>query len=162
MTSIFKKEDVEFKTSGKSVKFSVTHNLSQDLGLSFNDALKSWLLFTKEFTAESLCSYIMSKNLELVLAFVEKDYDETQGTLPKLELEFTINDFINPLSNKTEEVMVYYLDDPEELKCLCKHDGIQTIVFMNDLDQWVGNNNIETPLTKALGSAIERQYDKFK
>lgn len=67
------KADVEFKVKGKPIKFSVIHNLPNDFGLSFNNALDNWLERTNTFTAHSLCKYILSKQTGFV-AITENQY----------------------------------------------------------------------------------------
>jgi hypothetical protein len=68
------KSDVKFKVNGKPVSFSIIHNLSETFGLSFNNALDSWLVRTKKHTAKSLVKYINSKQTGCVV-MTEKQYD---------------------------------------------------------------------------------------
>jgi hypothetical protein len=44
-------------------------------GLSFEDAFTNWVYRTKKHTAENLCLYIMSKNLECI-CITEQHYNE--------------------------------------------------------------------------------------
>lgn len=70
----FYKADVKFKVKGKPVQFSVIHNLPDVFGLSFDNALDNWIVRTKEYTAESLCQYIMSKQTDHV-AMTEEQFE---------------------------------------------------------------------------------------
>jgi len=63
------KSDIEFKIDGRLYKFSIIHNLQ-----SINDALDSWLVRTKKYTASQLCKYIMSKD-ESFVAMTEAHYN---------------------------------------------------------------------------------------
>ena len=70
----FIKSDVQFKVDGKQVNFTVIHNLPETFGLSFNNALDSWLARTQKFTAKSLVNYINSKDTGYT-AMTEKQYN---------------------------------------------------------------------------------------
>ena len=67
------KANVQFKVDGKPFQFFIVHNLNEKFGLSFNDAFENWIRRTKEYTAKSLCEYIMSKGKEFV-AMTETQY----------------------------------------------------------------------------------------
>ena len=56
------KSEVQFEANGKPVSFAIIHNLPNVRGLSFDDALNAWLVRTIDYTPESLCEYIRSKN----------------------------------------------------------------------------------------------------
>ena len=56
------KSDVSFEVNGVLVSFSIVHDLPDTPGLSFDDALQNWLARANEFTAESFCKYVLSKN----------------------------------------------------------------------------------------------------
>jgi hypothetical protein len=60
--SKLKKSTVEFNVGTKRVSFNVWHNMPNTLGLSLVDAVNNWAVRTKEYTPESLCKYIASKN----------------------------------------------------------------------------------------------------
>lgn len=60
------KADIEFKVNGKPVSFSVVHNLPSVFGLNISGAVDNWLVRTKEYTADSLCKYVMSKDPSFV------------------------------------------------------------------------------------------------
>lgn len=68
------KSEVKFKIDGKEIQFYIIHNLPNMFGLSFNNALHSWLARTKEFTSNSLVEYIDSKNTGYV-AMTEFEYE---------------------------------------------------------------------------------------
>lgn len=55
---------VQFEVDGIQYKFEIVHNLPDHFGLSLKDALTNWIYRTKEYTVESLCDYINSKNTE--------------------------------------------------------------------------------------------------
>ncbi|HJY23451.1 MAG TPA: hypothetical protein VJ279_11220 [Hanamia sp.] len=57
-----KKYAIEFTVKNEPVKFTIVHDLPEQFGLSIGDALESWLARTKEYTAESFCDYVKSKN----------------------------------------------------------------------------------------------------
>lgn len=75
----FIKSDVKFKVYGKKIEFSIIHNLPETFGMSFNDALNSWVYRTKIFTAKSLVDYINSKNTGYT-AMTEKKYNKICNT----------------------------------------------------------------------------------
>ena len=66
--------EVQFKVNGKPKKFVVIHNMPPHFGLNFDCALDNWLARTDNFTATSLCNYIMSKQCDVV-AMTEKQYN---------------------------------------------------------------------------------------
>lgn len=53
-----KKSEILLSTGAR---FIVEHNL-EDLGLSIESALNNWLARTTEFTPDSFCEYIKSKD----------------------------------------------------------------------------------------------------
>lgn len=53
--------DIEFKVDGRPVEFSILHNCPAMRGLDIQSAFDNWVYRTAEFTAESLCRYIRSK-----------------------------------------------------------------------------------------------------
>lgn len=61
------KSDVSFEVDGNPVSFSVVHNMPEIKGLSFEDALINWLNRTTEFTVESFCSYVRSKDVNVFI-----------------------------------------------------------------------------------------------
>lgn len=56
------KSEVQFEANGKLISFTIIHDLPNVRGLSFGDALNAWLLRTLDYTSESFCEYIRSKN----------------------------------------------------------------------------------------------------
>ena len=52
---------VSFDVNEQHVEFEIIHNLPNVPGVCFDDALENWLARTAEYTAESLCRYILSK-----------------------------------------------------------------------------------------------------
>jgi len=61
--------EIEYKVKGKKVAFAIVHNIPNDINLAF----ESWAYRTKEHTAESLCEYIKSKDLQNV-ALTKSEY----------------------------------------------------------------------------------------
>lgn len=53
---------ISFKRGKKRHAFSIYHNLPNDFGLNIQCAFDNWLVRTDEFTPESLCEYIESKD----------------------------------------------------------------------------------------------------
>jgi hypothetical protein len=66
---------VEFNVGKSHVKFKVIHNLSGTFGMNFDGALNAWLARTKNYTANSLCHYIKSKD-ESFIAMTEAQYQK--------------------------------------------------------------------------------------
>lgn len=58
--------DIEFKVGNKPVKFTVVNNLDE-FGLSVEDAVVNWTERTKEFTPESFCKYVISKDPDNIM-----------------------------------------------------------------------------------------------
>jgi len=56
------RSEVSFKANGKQISLVVIHDLPNKPGLSIEDALQNWLARTVDYTSESLCKYILSKN----------------------------------------------------------------------------------------------------
>lgn len=56
-------------------KFCIIHNLP-DFRLDIDAALQNWLARTDEFTDESFCKYIRSKDPVNIIALTEKKYNE--------------------------------------------------------------------------------------
>jgi len=59
------KGDVKFNLGKKPISFSIYNNLPNVPGLRLEDAVTNWLARTDEYTDESLCAYIMSKDINL-------------------------------------------------------------------------------------------------
>ena len=57
---------IEFKIGDDLHKFTVVHNLPEISGLSLDDAVCNWFVRTKDYSADSLCKYIMSKETDYV------------------------------------------------------------------------------------------------
>lgn len=70
----FTKSDVEFKVGDNDVKFSIIHNMPESFGLSFNNALDSWIVRTDDYSDESLVNYIKQKDTGCI-AMTESEYD---------------------------------------------------------------------------------------
>lgn len=64
---------IKFKLRGKPIVFNVWHNLIE-LGLDIEAAFVNWSVRTKEFTEQSFCEYVMSKDISIV-CLNEKDYN---------------------------------------------------------------------------------------
>jgi hypothetical protein len=72
MSQIKLKETVvKFSTKTKNIEFIVYQNLLE----FFDNALTCWLARTNEYTKESLCDYINSKNLEY-RCMTKQDYGQ--------------------------------------------------------------------------------------
>jgi hypothetical protein len=71
------KSEVSFKVNGKPISFVVIHDLPNVRGLSFDDALNNWLVRTLDYTPESLCKYILSKNTRHI-AMTEEHFENTK------------------------------------------------------------------------------------
>ena len=52
---------VSFDVEKQHVEFEIVHNLPNVPGICFDNALENWLARTTEYTAESLCKYILRK-----------------------------------------------------------------------------------------------------
>lgn len=68
-----KEADIEFVVGDRLHKFKVIHNLPEIFGLSMENAVNSWVVRTKVYTADSLCKYIMSKSSKYV-SMTEKQF----------------------------------------------------------------------------------------
>jgi hypothetical protein len=62
---------VKFSTKTKNIEFIVYQNLLE----FFDNALTCWLARTNEYTKESLCDYINSKNMEY-RCMTKQDYGQ--------------------------------------------------------------------------------------
>jgi hypothetical protein len=56
--------------------FSIVHNLPDTFGLRIEDAIENWIVRAENFTAESLCQYIMSKGDPAIVAVPEQIYQD--------------------------------------------------------------------------------------
>jgi len=75
---------VSFNENGKPKTFKIYHNLPDVHGMSFNNAVDSWLHRTDVFTPESLCKYIMDKSDKFGLEQVcmtEKEFKKYRSKL---------------------------------------------------------------------------------
>lgn len=71
------KSEVEFNVGKKHIKFTIIHDLPNKAGLSFDNALQNWIARTTDFTAESLCKYILSKNT-VHIAMTEEQFQKAK------------------------------------------------------------------------------------
>lgn len=71
MSDEFYRADISFKVDGEPVAFTIYHNTIDFI----SDALTSWLYRTEEYTAESLCEYIKSKNIPSYVVFTQEEYE---------------------------------------------------------------------------------------
>lgn len=58
--------DVQFKVGGKPHKFSVINNLPGTFGLSLEGAVDNWLARTDDYSADSFCKYVTSKDSSII------------------------------------------------------------------------------------------------
>lgn len=68
--------DVQFRVRNSLVHFKIYHNLPKTFGMNFEGALDNWLSRTKEYTAQSFCDYIMSKDIYEVFAYPEREFNK--------------------------------------------------------------------------------------
>lgn len=78
MNNFFRAE-VEFRVDNNLHKFEIMHNLPDVTGISFTDALNSWLARTDTFTDQSFVDYVRSKNTGF-LVFTEKEFEIENNT----------------------------------------------------------------------------------
>ncbi len=71
--------DIEISVEGEEIKFTLYHDLPNITGLSLQDAVDNWIPRTLEYTAESLCKYIMSKNSGYI-CITEEQFKEIQNS----------------------------------------------------------------------------------
>jgi len=57
----------------RGFKFCIVHNLTNQFGLSLENALESWIVRTDECTEESLVKYIKAKGN--YIAMTEREYN---------------------------------------------------------------------------------------
>lgn len=67
--------DVRFKLRNSVIRFKIYHNLPKTFGMNIEGAIDNWLSRTKVYTAQSLCDYILSKNLNEIIAMTESDFN---------------------------------------------------------------------------------------
>lgn len=65
---------VKFNVDEKPVSFNVITNMTS-LGFSIEAAVDNWIPRTKKFTAQSLCDYVCSKDVNVV-CITEKEYNK--------------------------------------------------------------------------------------
>jgi hypothetical protein len=71
------RSEVSFKVNEKPISFVVIHDLPNVRGLSFDDALNNWLVRALDYTPESLCKYILSKNTGHI-AMTEDQFEKSK------------------------------------------------------------------------------------
>lgn len=67
---------IDFKISKKKCKFDIMHNLDE-IGLSIGDAFICWNVRTDDFSIESFCEYVKSKDSEIICV-PRKEYNKTR------------------------------------------------------------------------------------
>jgi hypothetical protein len=67
--------EVRFKVKKSLIRFKIYHNLPSTFGMNFEGALDNWLARTEEYTAKSLCNYILSKDIDECFAVTEKEFN---------------------------------------------------------------------------------------
>lgn len=70
----FTKSEIEFEVKGKNIKFTIVHNLPNVFGMSINDAFENWVYRTNDYSPDSLCEYIHSKD-PYFIALTEEEYN---------------------------------------------------------------------------------------
>ncbi len=64
-----KNREFKFKDGkGKVISFKVKHNLGKNFGVSIDGAFDNWYYRTKDYSVQSFCEYVKSK---------QKFFDET-------------------------------------------------------------------------------------
>lgn len=78
---------VHFKVNKKNftqkVEFKIYHNLPETHGMNIYGAIDAWVMRTKDYSAQSLCDYIMSKEIYDVFALTEEAYNEAIKEMKK-------------------------------------------------------------------------------
>lgn len=59
-----KSSTISFEVNGVPFEFTVFHTLPDVFSLSMSDAVNSWVHRTNDYSEQSLCDYINSKNTE--------------------------------------------------------------------------------------------------
>jgi hypothetical protein len=76
VTETIVKFNIERKKFTQKVEFKIYTNLPKIKGMRIEDAIDNWAVRTKEYTAESLCVYVMSKELPDVFCLTEEHYNK--------------------------------------------------------------------------------------
>ena len=67
-----KKDTVFVEIDGKKITFPIWHNLPDTFGLSLECAVENWAVRTDQYTVDSLCDYINSKDTGFIAKKEEK------------------------------------------------------------------------------------------
>jgi len=67
--------EVRFTVKKSLIRFKIYHNLPEVQGMNIEGAIDNWLARTENFTAQSLCDYILSKEICDVFALPEREFN---------------------------------------------------------------------------------------
>lgn len=67
--------EVRFKVKKSLIRFKIYHNLPTTFGMNIEGAIDNWLSRTHVFTAQSLCDYILSKDIYEIFAVTENEFN---------------------------------------------------------------------------------------
>lgn len=62
--------EIEYRVNNKDVKFTIVHNIPNDINIAF----ETWVYRTKKHTAECFCEYLLNKDFNNV-AMLKSDYE---------------------------------------------------------------------------------------
>ena len=68
-------DTILFKANGEDFQFDVVHNLN-DFNLDIEAAFLSWYPRAKNFTIQSFCNYVVSKDNQNIRCITKKRYNE--------------------------------------------------------------------------------------
>ena len=68
--------EVRFTLRKSLIRFKIYHNLPETSGMNIEGAIDNWTARTKVFTAQSLCDYILSKDIDGIFAITERTYNQ--------------------------------------------------------------------------------------
>lgn len=72
---------ISFKVGKKKHEFKVYNDLPETFGLNIECALDNWLARTDDYSSESLCDYVTSKNTGH-FCITEKQYKRIKLSMP--------------------------------------------------------------------------------
>ena len=67
--------EVRFTVKKSLIRFKIYHNFPDIPGMTIEDAIDNWTARTKIFTSQSLCDYILSKDIDGIFAVPEKEFN---------------------------------------------------------------------------------------
>lgn len=68
--------EIEFKVKNKEVKFTIVHNIPNDINIAF----ETWVYRSQNYTAECFCEYLLNKDFNNV-AMLKSDYENLNKQL---------------------------------------------------------------------------------